>query len=217
MHHWNMKFLPLQHFYYGSLFLQHKAFSFFLTAQSFFFIDSELFWFASWILWESVQFNPAIECPPFSLKTAEALKTTTAEATEVSRTALPTNTLFQQCFQIMLWNYSFGFCVSPWRHFFNNSTFPYSVWENISFNTFTIYDVMVILSLYVFSPVSWSLWYLHHDSEERGESLCQIAISSFRTIKQYCSYTLFHFIQFFNTLSYGLAIVILQCISVFSC
>lgn len=116
-----------------------------------------------------------------------SLKAMTAEATAVSRTVLATNTLFEQRFQIMLWNNSFGFCVSPWRHFFNNSSFPKSAWENVGFNTFTIADRMVILSLYVLSPVSWSLWYLHYDSEELGENLCQIAISSFRTIKQYCS------------------------------
>ena len=148
MHHWNKKFLPLQHVYHGSLFLQHKFFS------CIFFTGSELFRFASWILWESVQFNPAIECSPFLMpnfsKTlaspcSPSLKAMTAEATAVSRTVLATNTLFEQRFQIMLWNNSFGFCVSPWRHFFNNSSFPRSAWENAGFNTFTIADRMVII------------------------------------------------------------------------
>ena len=102
MHHWNMKFLPLQHFHYGSLFLQHKAFSFFLTAQSFFFYRFRSFLICILNSLRISAFNPVIECPPFSLKTAEALKTTTTEATAVSRTVLPTNTLFQHRFQITL-------------------------------------------------------------------------------------------------------------------
>ena len=55
-----MKFLPLQHVYHGSFFLQHEAFScVFLPVQSFFDLHPELFenWFGSTQLLNVHQFQ----------------------------------------------------------------------------------------------------------------------------------------------------------------
>ena len=69
---------------------------------------------------------------------------------------------------------------------------------------------MVIL--YMYFPQLADLFGTYTMIQRNVGKILVCDINIFRTMKQYRSYTLFHFIQTSNILSYGHAITILQCI-----